>query len=263
MAIAPPGDATLIRYLLGQADREDEERFDELSVTDATFAERLRAIEHDLADAYVRGELSRHDRARWEERYLVSRHGRDDRALAEALAAREHRGRRLVPATWWLLAAAAVLVLAVAGGSRLVHRGRPSVSLAQQQPVTTPSPPPAPAAAAPIAHVVALTLSPSIRSIDTTPTLEIPAGTTDVKLTLRLDRDESKSYRIAIRDLTANAVVWDSPDMAAEGAGVTRSIVVSIPASTFQTRRYLINVSAGSADARAIVATYAVVVVLH
>jgi hypothetical protein len=51
--------------------------------------------------------------------------------------------------------------------------------------------------------------------------------------------------------------------MAAEGAGVTRSLVVSIPPSTFQTRRYLINVSAGSAGAREIVATYALVVVLH
>lgn len=260
--MAPPGDATLIRYLLGQADREDEERFDELSVIDPAFAERLRAIEHDLADAYVQGELSRHDRARWEERYLVSPHGRDDLVFAEALAARQHRGRSSAPAAWWLLAAAAVLALATVGGYRLVHREQPPASVAQQQPAATPAP--APPASAPVAHVVALTLSPSIRGIDATPRLEIPPNTTDVKLTLRLDQDEYRSYTVAIRDLTANAVVWSSPETTAEGAGgANRSLVVSIPASTFQTRRYLINVSAGPAGAREIVATYPVVVVLH
>jgi hypothetical protein len=52
--------------------------------------------------------------------------------------------------------------------------------------------------------------------------------------------------------------------MTAEGAvGANRSLVVSIPASTFQTRRYLVNVSAGPAGAREIVATYAVVVMLQ
>ena len=48
---AVPSDATLVRYLLGTLPREDEERFDELSIVEPGFAERLRAIEHDLADA--------------------------------------------------------------------------------------------------------------------------------------------------------------------------------------------------------------------
>lgn len=273
MAIGPPSDAALVRYLLGQAEREDEERFDQLSVIDAAFAERLRAIEHDLADAYVREELSPSDRERWKARYLASQHGRDDLALAEALAARDAEvggrgsgvgivvGRVLRPAAGWSFAAAAVLVLAIVGGYRLFHSGQPPVSVSQQLPAATPTPATAPPP--PAVSVVALTLTPSLRSIDEPPTVRIPPGTTEVKLTLRLDGDEYKLYRIAVRDLTASAIVWNSSDTAAERAGETRSLVVTIPASTFQTRRYLINVSAGPSDAREIVATYPLVVVLQ
>ena len=259
MAMAPPGDATLIRYLLGLADRENEERFDELSVTDAAFAERLRAIEHDLADAYARGELSRHDRARWEERYLVSQHGRNDLALAEALAAREHRGRVARPGIWLTLAAAAAVVLAV-GGYRLLHREQPPASVAERPRQVSP---PTPAPTTPAAQIVALTLSPSVRSVAEPATLTISPGTTDVKLTLRLEPDDHTNYAVAARDLTSNTIVWNSDETAASGTGTDRSVVVSIPAVVFHTRRYLINVSAGPPGGRETVATYPLVVVLQ
>lgn len=295
MAMAPRSDADLVRYLLGYVDREDEERLDELSVIDPDFAERLRAVEHDLADAYARGELSSTDRERWEARYLASQHGRDDLALAQTLAARERTasqgaaydgtrragakhteydgsdardsegaGRAFRRAAWWPLAAAAVLVLAVATGYRVVHRQQP-VTTTAQQPESAPAqrPAPAPTSSVSAAHVLALTLAPSVRSIGEPPTLEIPPATTDVKLTLRLDEDSHTRYRITVRDLTANAIVWNSPEMPAEGTGVNRSIVISIPASTFRTRRYLISVSAGPADAHESIATYPLIVMVQ
>jgi hypothetical protein len=274
MAMAPPGDATLIRYLLGQADPENEEQFDELSVTDPAFAERLRAIEHDLADAYVRGELSPSDRERWKARYLPSAHGRDDLAVAQALAARGAvagggrsgagigAGRVLTRGAWWLLAAAAVLMLAIVGGYRLRHREQPPASVAERTPQTSP-PGPAPTPALPATHVIAMLLLPSVRSVHEPATLTIPPGTTEVKLTLRLEPDEYRMYTIAARDLTSNRIVWNSNEVPAEGTGADRSLVVSIPASAFQTRRYLINVSAGRAGAREVVATYPLTVVLQ
>ena len=273
MAMAP-GDATLIRYLLGQADREDEERFDELSVTDPAFAERLRAIEHDLADAYVRGELSASDRERWEMRYLSSPHGRGDRAVAQALLAREAAGsksdgrpRRSVagrvfrPGSTWFLAAAAGLILAIVGSYRVIHRDLPPASVVERRPTSPARPVPAPAP--PATHVIAMTLSPSVRSVNEPATLTIPQGTTEVKLTLRLEPDSYRTYTIAARDLTSNTVVWNSDETAAEGTGADRSLAVSIPASVFQTRRYLLSVSAGPTGARESVATYPLVVVLQ
>jgi hypothetical protein len=263
MAMATPTDVALVRYLLGMADREDEERFDELSVADAAFAERLRAIEHDLADAYVRGELSPSDRERWEARYLASPHGRDDLALAESLAAREVRETPARRRSWipWGVAAAAVLFVTAIAGYLVTHQAPAAPTVArqpEQPPVTKPA-----EAQPPVAQVVALTLAPSLRSLDEPATLTIPRGTTDVKLTLRLDGNEYDHYSIVLRDLTSNSVEWHSSEMVAEGTEVNRSLVVSIPASTLHTRRYLISVSAGPPGLREIVATYPFVVVLQ
>src|SRR5919112_1008294 len=89
-------DATLVRYLLGDLPPGDTEKLDERSVVDAAFADRLRGVEHDLADAYVRGELPDADRRRWERIFGVSDAGRDQLRLAQALAAREDRGKQTV-----------------------------------------------------------------------------------------------------------------------------------------------------------------------
>jgi hypothetical protein len=271
-----PSDAALVRYVLGFADREDEEQFDELSVTDAAFAERLRAIEHDLADAYARGELSPTDRERWETRYLASQHGRDDLALARALADRELEGHRLdsrgrgsedrafatrgfrLGALWAL--AAGVVMVAVIGGYRLARRDAPSARVAQTQTPSTPSSAAAPAQSAPVADVIALTLSPAVRSIDQPPTLAIPPGTGTVALTLKLQPDAHDRYTVAVQDLSTNIRVWSSSDAVPAGAGPDRSLVVTIPASLFRTRRYLISVSA-EPEGRDTIATYTVIVV--
>src|SRR3982751_5173878 len=95
-----PPENTLVRYLLGHLPEAEADALDERSIVDGEFAERLRAVEHDLADAYVRGELNADDRRRWEERLGASRRGREDVRLATAFAARDRRtlrASRLVP----------------------------------------------------------------------------------------------------------------------------------------------------------------------
>jgi hypothetical protein len=271
-----PSDAALVEYLLGGADPADVERFDNLSVSDAAFAERLRALEHDLADAYARGELSAADRERWETRYLASQHGRDDLALAEALVARERGGSKNPPnditsagrvsagrvfgprtrGAWWLLAAAAVLLLASAGGYRVLHRAEPPATIARESPVVTPAPPPAAAR-----RVVALTLVPSVRSLRAPPTLTIPPGTTDAMLTLTLEPGDEPKYDVALRDLSTNSVAWRADRVAAARTDPDRALVVSVPASTFHTRRYLINVMRSGTEE--ILASYPLVVVVQ
>ncbi len=65
-------DRQLSAYLLGSLPAADAERIDELSVTDEAFAERLRAVEYDLVDAYDQGELLGADLKNFEGYYLNS-----------------------------------------------------------------------------------------------------------------------------------------------------------------------------------------------
>src|SRR5262245_56951760 len=65
-------DQVLIRYLLGQLGPEEAEQLDEASLVDDEVATRLRTVEHDLVDRYVRGALSGETLARFESHYLSS-----------------------------------------------------------------------------------------------------------------------------------------------------------------------------------------------
>jgi hypothetical protein len=65
-------DQVLIRYLLGSLPEKEAERLDELSIADDAFAWQLGAVENDLVDAFVRGELSGDNLAQFKESYLSS-----------------------------------------------------------------------------------------------------------------------------------------------------------------------------------------------
>ena len=131
-----PDDPLLVRYLLGSVAEDETERLDERSIADDQFAAHLRAVEHDLVDAYVRGELSGETLDRFRAHYMASPARRDKIRFAETLLAYQTRaaattaparpGRRVfaVPRTIprWALAAAAVLVLAA--GSLLAENLR-------------------------------------------------------------------------------------------------------------------------------------------
>jgi hypothetical protein len=65
-------ESKLIEYLLGETSEAETEQFDELSITDDEFAGRLSAAEHELVDAYARGELPANLRDRFARHYLAS-----------------------------------------------------------------------------------------------------------------------------------------------------------------------------------------------
>jgi hypothetical protein len=52
-----PNDAVLVRYLLGSLPVDEAEPIEEASIVDDDLSARLNAIERDLVDSYVRGEL--------------------------------------------------------------------------------------------------------------------------------------------------------------------------------------------------------------
>jgi hypothetical protein len=78
-------DQVLIRYLLGSLSEQEAERLDELGIADDAFAWRLSAVENDLVDAYVRGELSAEDLAQFKSSYLSSAYQVQKVEFAEAL----------------------------------------------------------------------------------------------------------------------------------------------------------------------------------
>lgn len=84
-------DQLLTRYLLGSLPEAEAERLDELSVVDQEFAWRLEAVENDLVDAYVRGELAAEQREQFRKRYLSSTRRREKVKFAGGLLALEQR----------------------------------------------------------------------------------------------------------------------------------------------------------------------------
>jgi hypothetical protein len=84
-------DELLRRYLLGALPEAETERLDELSVTDEEFGGRLDAVENDLVDAYVRGELPQEYLEQFKSSYLSSPKRRQKAQFAEGFLALEHR----------------------------------------------------------------------------------------------------------------------------------------------------------------------------
>ena len=67
-----PDDAVLLRYLLGALPADEAEPIEDASVVDDDLAARLNAMEHDLVDRYVRGEMEGATLAKFHTWYLSS-----------------------------------------------------------------------------------------------------------------------------------------------------------------------------------------------
>jgi anti-sigma factor RsiW len=79
----------IAQYLLGDLPQPEVKRLDELSFTDDDFFHRLQAVENDLIDASVRGELSLQEREQFQEHFLATPKRRERVEFAKALAAFE------------------------------------------------------------------------------------------------------------------------------------------------------------------------------
>lgn len=79
-------EVLLQKYLLGKLSEQEQVRIEDRSFTDPAYLGTLEAAEADLIDAYVRGELSEHDRRQFERLFLTSRQRRNKVEFAKALA---------------------------------------------------------------------------------------------------------------------------------------------------------------------------------
>src|SRR3954469_16908424 len=125
----PPTDASdthdtqLVRYVLGRLGAQQTERLDEASIADDVLASRLRIVENDLIDRYVRRSLDRETLARFESYYLSSPRRRARVAFAAQFVrlvdavpdGDRQRPRITFPAITWRRPAVAALVILACG----------------------------------------------------------------------------------------------------------------------------------------------------
>lgn len=136
MAKDRPNDDVMMRYLLGELSDEEQTRLEESYFADDEAFEQLAALEDELIDAYVRGELSGPQRKQFDLRFVNSPERRQKLAFAESFARylsevprptsaaeREPWGNRIAgwlglhgSTTRWAFAAAGAIVLLVGAG---------------------------------------------------------------------------------------------------------------------------------------------------
>ena len=281
-------DERLIRYLIGSLDEQDTERCDELSITDGRFADRLRAVEDDLVDAYARGELSGVRLEQFRSAYLASPARRDKVRFAEALFERQPAlisaaspaVRRVRLAPGWAMAAAALLV--AGSGYLLFQQTRtapvqqgvaPEPVPAPASPQDTPLPPrtevsPLPSAspAAPTpAPALAFTLMPPTRGAGAPPIVTMTRSAREADFHVVLESDDFQSYGVALKDPGADRVMWRSGRLDATTLSGNRVVVVRLDeATSLPPRNYVLELTGFPAAGEAeLVASYPFQLVLQ
>ncbi len=268
-------DRRLVDYILGTLPEADAEALDEATIVDDAMAARLRAVEDDLVDAYVRGQLTGDTLLRFERHYLQSARRRDKVAFARNFIRAVDRAAAAAPVAtpvglsrpfiWKLASVAAVLTLACAGlvwqtvrlgrGITVVEQQRAALDRRAhdlQQQVTdlraarqlAPPRPVAPPSAADVPPI-ALLLMPQTRSGGDVPTLVVPPRVPRVTFELRLDAAAPTTYQAGLRDPAVNRIIWRSGWLATSGSSLT----VSVPTSVLKPQHYSIDLLARDANA--------------
>ena len=260
----------VIRYLLGYVPEAEAERLDELSVADEEFANRLAAVENDLVDAYVRGELAAQVRDRFQSHYLSSSRRREKLIFAEALLAipvpnavpesiqapaRRSRKFDFSP----VLAAAACLALVGACvflyqnaqlRNELVRSRQKTAVLErterevrsqiekQAQTATTN-----PAADEGRVSGLAIVLAPQLRGSAGLPAIAIHPGSHQIDFQLELEPGVFAEYRARLRLPAPSQIIWQSGALKAASRGEIRFVALKVPAEVLKPRNYILELS--------------------
>jgi hypothetical protein len=257
----------LLPYLLRLLPDDQAEEVELATLSDDQVAERLKVVEHDLVDGYIRDTLDPITRDRFESYYLSSPIRRERvRFAAEFLRAIDDAAAKpQSPAApvrmplktnrdWRLFAAAAALVLA-SGTLMLVltDRSRHSEQAAgapaiQSEPSTSSQP----------SSSIALVLLPQTRAVSEPPAFRVAPGVSHVRFALRLESDDYARYQAGLRDPRTNATVWRSTWMTSAASGGRSAVEVDVPAGLLKAQHYSLDLTGRTgAGAVHIVGSYA------
>ena len=263
-------DERLMRYLIGSLDERETEQFDELSITDDEFADRLRIVEDDMVDAYAAGQLTTELRAGFERHYLTLPGKQDRVRFAKTLAFRRGRDApetSLEPRTsrgfvWPLVAAASLAIVAV--GYLLLQRSTTPVPSTQPAASSASAEPAAPgphdrttgsASAAPTPPPVAIVLMPSTRRVGEPPTVSIPRDALTVDVTLVLEGDDFPAYNVVLKGGDSDRVLWKGADLKASSSRADRIVIVSLSSEFLKPQHYTLDLSGVRASGRSEIIT--------
>jgi len=284
----PIDDQRLVQYLLGALPEQEAERLDELSIVDDDIAGRLRALENDLVDAFVRDELPESVREQVRAAYVASPARRPKVEFADLLFAFERSRGRATSARpsrntffqWAPLAAS--LVAAVVAGSLFVQNqrlrqavGRSDVDRAALEQATNSlrselereratsarardELAQRDAGATSQTTIASIVLLPMRRGVEQPTTVRLPRTSVPVAFRLRLDPDDFASYEATLRDSSDGRVVWRSPRLPASVNGTDRFLALQVPANLLAPNPYTFELTGRSAEgAAAFVTSYA------
>ena len=253
-------EARLTEYLLGRLSEDERSLIEERFLADPGVHDQLRAVERDLIDRYVRGELP--DPEVFEENYLSSpaRRARVEfaRTLMESsdrspavpfdaadpgAAPARHLSGGLSPA--WRMAAAVAVVIAgslfalsrwsqTPGNESGTGDAPPAI-----RPAPAPDPPPVGPPPAPVATLVLIPNA--ARTSGDLPAVVVDAGA-ELRLQLELEAADYPSYRVTVRTADGREI-WRQ-----DGLKVTRSpsgpsILSTVPAGRLADDDYTVRVA--------------------
>ena len=268
---------TLRDYLLGQLSEPEAERLDELSIVDDVCAERIRAVEFDLVDAFARGELRGEALEHFRSRYLATptRTRRDSIRRSAAVSRRDSpdgarrqrcvAGRQpLVRETWrWrerLALAAAVVMLATASVWLVLDnrtlRGRvTSVESSRDELVrdrqrreaearqAAETAPPSDGRGPSPLTVAMLVLAPQLRSARQLPMVALTDGAKELPVRLDLEPVDYPSYTASLVASSGDRELWRADRLIARTIRGRQTIDLRLPATVLSPQDYLIRVS--------------------
>jgi hypothetical protein len=262
---------TLRDYLLGRLPEPETERLDELSIADDECAERLRAAEHDLVDAFVRGELQGIDLEHFRTTYLTTPSGREAVRFASALQSLDENPVPAIASAAGaggspfvgersrlrerLALAAVVVMLAGASGWLVLEnrtlRGRLTSAESSRDELqrargagepadTAPrpddriSPPPT---------LATLVLAPQLRSTGQLPTVAMTGGMSELPVRLDLEPVDYPSYAAVLATSSGDRQLWRADGLIARTAGDRQTLGLRLPAAVLTPQAYLIRLS--------------------
>ncbi len=266
-------DRQLIRYLLGLLPEDEAQRYEEQSIVDDDVAARLRQVENDLVDAYVRGTLDEEFRKRFESFYLASPLRRDKVRFAERLLGAVDRASALgaavpaVPRTAarrsrfvWSLAPAAMLLLACGilflqdvrlrrglvdaqrQGAALDGRARDLAGQLDGQRAANDT----------IrkeldrvraADPIALVLRAQTRAVGPVSVIALSPDARVVAFDLELEGSDFARYEVALKDPVTNRIIWRSESLTPGSSNRAPAIAVTVPATLLKPQHYLLELS--------------------